>query len=84
MNNAAWTTFNNRVPYLKGTPVPKEPEVVNRPRCGATMELIVRIEPFGKDPGVRAYECRACHGVTSEFDEPRPREPVSTKSDEFH
>ena len=40
MNNAAWTTFNNRVPYLKGTPVPKEPEVVNRPRCGATIQAI--------------------------------------------
>jgi len=55
----------------------KELETPKCIKCGSAMELVVQIEPFGEDPGVRAYECRACHAVTSEFDEPRPSEPLS-------
>ena len=41
--------------------MPEEPEVVKCPRCGSTMELIVQIEPFGKEPLQGSYDRRRLH-----------------------
>jgi hypothetical protein len=35
------------------------------PRCKAKMDEVVRIAPLVDDPGLIAYECPACHYVTS-------------------
>ena len=35
------------------------------PRCGAPMDEVVTIAPFGDDPGLIAYECSKCAHLTS-------------------
>src|SRR6266550_1491437 len=47
---------------------------VSCPRCGTTMEEVVRIAPISGGPGLVAYECPNCVYVTSEI--VRPKEAV--------
>jgi hypothetical protein len=35
------------------------------PRCGTMMQDIVTVAPVGSQPGMIAYECPTCRGVTS-------------------
>ena len=40
------------------------------PRCGTTMNDVVRIEPTLREPGLIGYECPSCVYVTSVLLEP--------------
>lgn len=42
-------------------------------KCGSPMKLSVEIQPFGRQPGLLAYECAACGAVSSFLVEPRSK-----------
>jgi hypothetical protein len=42
------------------------------------MRFAARIEPFGREPGLLAYECPACGAVSSFLVEPR-RKAAATR-----
>jgi hypothetical protein len=55
----------DRKPPLEPDPKAHAHQGILCERCQSEMNLAARIEPFGNEPGLTAFECPACGAVRS-------------------